>query len=265
MISFCNRGGVEPVRILWTGGWDSTFRIIELSRMQVTIEPVYVRDPGRESIGYETKAMDLIIRMLKERQETKAVFLPVRQIELADIPENKEITDAYEKAAADTGLGRQHEWLARLGMMIPGMELGTENGGVETSHIQMAIRKYASMKFQGTNGEIDCEKSSKEGVLLFGWFRFPIITRTEKDMERQIRQWGYEDIMKHIWFCHSPINGSPCGFCHPCHVKMESGMEWLLPREAEKNYKRQIKIEKFLGVRAASLYSRIIRTLRRKA
>lgn len=56
-------------------------------------------------------------------------------------------------------------------------------------------------------------------------------------MLKIIRKWGYEDVMKHIWFCHAPINGKPCGFCHPCEVKMESSMEWLLLFKLRKTIK----------------------------
>lgn len=49
------------VNILWTGGWDSTFRVVELSRMEgITIQPVYVIDPNRKSVPYELRAMDNI-------------------------------------------------------------------------------------------------------------------------------------------------------------------------------------------------------------
>jgi 7-cyano-7-deazaguanine synthase len=43
--------------------------------------------------------------------------------------------------------------------------------------------------------------------------------------------------MQNIWFCHTPIKGKPCGLCHPCDVKMESDMLFLLPEKAQKRYK----------------------------
>lgn len=42
-----------PISILWTGGWDSTYRVVELSRQKVTIQPIYILDPKRESANYE--------------------------------------------------------------------------------------------------------------------------------------------------------------------------------------------------------------------
>ena len=63
---------MEEIKILWTGGWDSTFRVIELSRKNVVIQPIYVLDSGRKSTDYELKAIDKIIQDLNKRDETKA-------------------------------------------------------------------------------------------------------------------------------------------------------------------------------------------------
>lgn len=47
----------EPVYILWTGGWDSTFRVVELSLKNQTIQPLYCVDKNRKSIDKEIEAM----------------------------------------------------------------------------------------------------------------------------------------------------------------------------------------------------------------
>lgn len=101
-------------------------------------------------------------------------------------------------------------------------------------------------------GYLDKEKSSNEGKLVLGNFRYPIIEKTEKQMLNIIKQEKYEEIMKHIWFCHRPIDGKPCGICHPCCVKVESGMEFLLPQEAIKRYRKSKKLEKIFGESVAN-------------
>lgn len=214
---------MEEIKILWTGGWDSTFRMIELSRKNVVIQPIYVLDSERKSTDNELKAMDKIIQDLNKRDETKAKINAIKIIKKEDIPENKEITDAYKIINARTRLGSQHDWLARLAV------------------------EYI--------GYMDKEKSSNEGRLVLGNFRYPIIEKTEKQMLNIIKEEKYEEIMKHIWFCHSPINGKPCGICHPCCVKIESGMEFLLPQEAIKRYRKSKKLEKIFG---ESMANRII-------
>lgn len=46
------------VNLLWTGGWDSTFRLLELlEHTGQTIQPHYIVDPGRPSFKLEMKQM----------------------------------------------------------------------------------------------------------------------------------------------------------------------------------------------------------------
>ena len=44
-------------KILWTGGWDSTYRIVELFREQIQIQPIYCCDPSRGSMQREIETM----------------------------------------------------------------------------------------------------------------------------------------------------------------------------------------------------------------
>ena len=234
---------------LWTGGWDSTYRIVELSRMPVTVEPIYITGTGRKSAKLELEAMDKILEALRKRPETKAELLPVKVELYKDIPENQEITDAYNKIHEKTHLGVQHEWLARYAYVHPGLEIGTEAGVPATSHIIDSIETFGVLIPKDDTFIIDPEKSSKEGMLVLGNFEFPIIDKYESDMLANIKAWGYEDVMSLIWFCHRPIDGKPCGLCHPCAVKMESDMEFLLPEDAQKRYRFQNRLIKIFGRR----------------
>lgn len=241
-------GGKKVIEILWTGGWDSTFRVVELSREEnIIIQPIYVIDPNRVSTEYEKRSMDEILTLLKQRPETKADFMPIKMYKLEDIPQDPNISRAFHTIHAATKLGSQHEWLAWLGKLHPNMEMGTEAGSAKTSHIIAAIEQFCTLDVKEDCGYVNHKKSTEEGKLVLGWFTFPIITRTEADMLKTIKKWGYEDVMKHIWFCHDPLNGEPCGFCHPCDVKMESNMEWLLPSQSQKNYEKHKRIEKAFG------------------
>lgn len=257
-------GTKRKVEILWTGGWDSTFRVVELSREDnIIIQPVYVIDPNRASTEYEKRSMNEIVSLLKQKHETKAEFLPTVMYRLEDIPRDENISKAFQKIHAVTNLGSQHEWLAWLGKLHPNMEMGTEAGAAETSHIIDAIERFCVLDIKDDIGYVDHEKSTEEGNLVLGWFVFPIITRTEAEMLQIIRSWRYEDVMQHIWFCHKPINGQPCGFCHPCDVKMESDMEWLLPLRAQKNYKSHKRMERYFGKHISQYWVRYQRKIQK--
>ena len=51
------------IKLLWTGGWDSTYRLVELSRMDVTVQPIYGCDGKRDSMEIEKR-----IRCITSRQ-----------------------------------------------------------------------------------------------------------------------------------------------------------------------------------------------------
>lgn len=235
----------QVINVLWTGGWDSTYRIIELSRKAVTVQPIYVYGDGRASEYYERVAMQKILILLKSKKETHAKILPVNFVHLNSIPLNEEITEAYNNIQKETSLGSQHEWLGRLSYIYPGMEIGTEAGSAETSRIIHSIQKYGKLIKDNKSDSyiLDPTSSTREGMLVLGNFRYPIIDKTELDMKRNIDTWGgYKDVMENIWFCHTPFYGKPCGICHPCEVKIESGMEHLLPRASLRRYNRKNKM-----------------------
>ncbi|GFZ91626.1 hypothetical protein GCM10010978_32650 [Compostibacillus humi] len=231
------------INILWTGGWDSTYRIVELSRRVCVVQPIYVYGDNRLSEKYEINAMYKILKELRKKPSTKAEFLPIKFINKKDIPANQEITNAYNIIAKNTNLGSQHEWLARLAYSYPGLELGTEASPLSISNILKAINQYGKL-IKDKSGEgyiLDPVESSNEGILVLGNFKFPIIKKTGKDMKKDIQSWGYEDVMKNVWVCHTPLYGKPCGLCHPCELKIETGMSFLLTRSAVKRYRNSKK------------------------
>lgn len=244
------------IKVLWTGGWDSTFRVVELSRMNVTVQPVYVIDPNRKSRQYELTAMKNILSLLKQKEETKATLLPVMIYKLDEIPKDDKISDAYKIIAKETSLGSQLEWLAWLGKLHPGMEMCVEAG---TGHTTSALKKFCKLDFQKGIGIVNEKESTYEGNLVLGWFKYPIKEKTEVQMHQLIKEWGYSDVMKLIWFCHKPINGAACGLCHPCCVKIYSGMEWLLPKTSRTRHKAYKNIDSFLGHRCARLFEKVCR------
>lgn len=251
--SYASKDGFDSedrrkIEILWTGGWDSTYRIVELSRQNVTIKPVYVIDSCRSSMNYELTAMKKITKALIDKSETKAEFMPLETIKVEDIPKDKEITNAYERIIESVKLGSQYDWLARLAKTLyPGIEIGIEKPNGEYSGCKEAIEKFGKLIYDTDAYIIDRNSSSMECIQLFGNLRFPIIETTETEMQSNIFDWGQEEIMKSIWFCHSPIKGEICGYCRPCQQKMECEMQWLLPQDAQRRYYTFKKISVFSG------------------
>lgn len=231
---------MQEVKLLWTGGWDSTYRLVELSRMPgLIILPYYVKDPERTSSFLELEAMDKILKALNDNVETKSQINPYRVILLEDICEIPEITSAYKSLSQRIRLGTQYDWLARLAYQVGPFEIGIEKPNGEYSGCISAIEMNGRFTYNDEgNTIIDKDNSDEEIIKLFGNMMFPIKDITEVQMLENINKWKYQEIMKNIWFCYGPINGVPCGTCRPCTQKMECNMKWLLPYEARSRYYR---------------------------
>lgn len=251
----------QTVAVLWTGGWDSTYRVIELSKKDINIQPVYILDEGRKSNRMERQAIERITGMLQKRKETRAVFLPVDVINVADIPADAEVTAAWRKLSEEFDWGIQHDWTARVAQWkYPMIEMCIEKIVHGHTPTRMAIEKYGAVKpAVGGGNVIDQEKSDRVLNLVLGNITLPIYQITEVEMLRNVEEWGYMDVMENIWFCHDPIGGKPCGLCGPCHTKMDSHMEFLLPAASQRRCRRLCWIKEHLGKYPGKVYAVLAR------
>ncbi len=87
---------------------------------------------------------------------------------------------------------------------------------------------------------------------------FPSIDTSELDIAEFVKAHGYEQVMRHIWFCYLPLKGRPCGMCRPCQEKMESGMEFLLDEDGRRHYRLWAKHGNTLAFR---IYRRLLHVI----
>lgn len=230
---------MEKINLLWTGGWDSTYRLIELSLKKVIIQPYYLYGDNRKSENNEKKSMDVILHILRNKKNTLAIINDIVYVNINDFKFDKEVHEAYNNLYKKTKLGTQYEWLAIFAKSLEnGLELAIEKTPVDkVVGCHATIRRFGKLK--KINGisryKLDEKNSTNDCTILLKNFLFPIIDKTELDMFEEIKRMDYQDVMKNIWFCHTPIRGKPCGFCNPCQEKIDSNMEYLLPRKAIKN------------------------------
>ena len=220
-----------------------------LSRQpKVTINPIYVLNPKRKSFHNELHAIQKIIDLLKQKPDTKAEITPVQIINLSDIEIDSEIREARQLLSKQIGgLGYQYDYLSSLakahGQIGLGLEkapdTGSDVGAVATIRKNGGLIKKAGFYYLNT------QKATPEAKLVFQNMFFPVIDTTEVQMRKNFESWGYHDIMQNTWFCHSPINGQPCGLCRPCEEKMSSDMESLLPPKAQTRYFKAQKLHIF--------------------
>ena len=113
---------MDTVNIFWTGGWDSTFRILQLAEHDIIIQPWYIIDPVRIGNKYEQRAMDEILATIETSSEFKARILPIKKINAKEIDaiEDEEIASAYNRLKEKYKLGWQYQWFAKLCKNMPG-------------------------------------------------------------------------------------------------------------------------------------------------
>lgn len=229
------------VSIFWTGGYDSTFRICQLSRKKVLITPYYLSD-NRASEQMELKAIDVIRNKLINDPNTIATINPLQYISKESRKSDSNITNAFQKLLEQDFMGSQYEWLGIFALEHPGIELSIH----KDDKAMALILKHGALTLQeaeyGTYYVIDKNKSAQELITLFGNQHFPLAEYTKLQMKQEYISMGLADILNDTWFCYTPIDGKPCGICNPCRYTIEEGMKERFSAEALKRYKRHKSI-----------------------
>ena len=87
---------MKTYEIFWTGGFDSTFRVVQLSRYPIRIQPVYctgIAADMRKSEFYELRAIKQISALLRTKPETKAEILPLKIVSSPTALHNRQDPD----------------------------------------------------------------------------------------------------------------------------------------------------------------------------
>lgn len=232
----------EPSNVLWTSGWDSTFRVCDLVlRQERPVQPWYVADSGRRSTPKELRTLDQIRRELIAKDAAVAGrLLPLRTVRIEDIPADEAISAAYKALAAKSHLGSQYDWLARL---------------AKSQDVRLELSIHADDKAHGfleghtvttSDGVHALADSAPADLGIFRWFTLPLFDLSKIDMQEQAEAGGFGDVMEMTWFCFMPLlDGKPCGFCNPCKYTREEGLGRRVPDQTRG---RRLQYEAFYQV-----------------
>lgn len=205
---------MDATHLLWTSGWDSTFRLLCLVRDGRTVQPYYMRDSGRGSWKVELETQGKIKQALGS-----PLILSTIIIDLENICPHPDITASYDQLCESCYIGRQYELLSRMAR-----DLGISD--LELS-VHLDDRLYHHLKGSVRDGRMASDAPSQ--LAFFKCFRFPLLTMTKRDMEAAAEQMGLSHIMEMTWFCHNPVRGKPCGMCNPCRYAIGEGMGRRIP------------------------------------
>ncbi|UOQ94433.1 7-cyano-7-deazaguanine synthase [Halobacillus shinanisalinarum] len=221
--------------VLWTGGWDSTFRVLNLViDKNEKVQPYYVLDPVRPSTEMELRTMASIKRQLeKDFPEARKNICSTIEIKKEDIPLSDDFTREYNKLASSDHLGDQYDWLGRYAI--------SEN----LDHLELAVHLHDKVQglIQDDAYKVDeendhyyrvKEEPSRPEYSIFHPYRFPLLELSKLDMEKAAKESGYQHLMEMTWFCHTPKkNGTPCGLCNPCKYTRNEGLQRRVPEPSK--------------------------------
>ncbi len=199
-----------PVRLLWTGGWDSSFRLLQLLLVdRRPVQPIYVLSPTRDSAPQEIRAMQAIRAGVLPRLEESVLLYPTEVHLERDYSPSPRLAAAFEAVTAREHIGSQYLFLAAVAE-ARGWE-GVEIGVISTD------------RWGGAEGSPASE--------LFRFWSFPLLHLPKSEMGRIAREHGFYDLLAQRWFCHTPLWDRPCGVCRPCRTAHSEGVRFapLLP------------------------------------
>ncbi|HET9472618.1 MAG TPA: hypothetical protein VFO82_01920 [Steroidobacteraceae bacterium] len=228
----------SATRLLWTGGWDSTFRLLQLLFVdRRTVQPYYVIESleRRPGIPFERRAMDRIRELLAERNADAAARLRATiECSLDDVAPNARVSACFEHSLKHGFIGGQYEWLARFCAQhgIDDMELSI--------HRDDQARKLLLDLIDVTRLRLDPRFTGDSRHELFKSFRFPLFDSSKEQMRAEARSAGLEEFMELTWFCHRPIDGEPCGVCNPCIYTIQEGLGDRVPPRGLQRYRLRV-------------------------
>ena len=249
----------NKVHLLFTGGFDSTFRLCQLSRMKdVTVQPVYLSFSkldgihGRPNREKEIAAQDAIIPFLRKKTETKATILDPIRIAESELPVDPDYDAAYLHWYKTGKVPGQYRVLGRLALLYPNLEIGREGPTLRNRQRGLKVGKTAKFLIdngvkltKNEDGSVTLDfKHAKPGLeILFGRYRYPILGIPETSMVPFIQEWGYEDVFKLTWTCDFG-GDEPCGVCPNCETKWDSGLLNFFAPLAVRNHEIKKYLEK---------------------
>lgn len=228
----------KKINILWTGGLDSSYRVLELSQQEVTVQPYYLASVN-PSTQYELKAITELTEAILKRPQTKCDLLPLIVVNAEQIKPNDAITKAWERLFEKTQLGSQYDFIARFAAQYNlVLELGIEKDPHEST-IQRCMEENGGAIYSKEDAHVKAHIESEDMRLVFENMRFPLplFEMTKQDEIAQYKAWHAEEVLSKVWFCYHPVDGKPCGLCDPCKTYIEVGLGSMIPKNRLRLYK----------------------------
>lgn len=222
-------GDKTIVNLLWSGGWDSTFRLLYIVFVEKRyVQPFYIVGIG-SSTPHELRAMHVIREEIAKRDPQLADLIkPTIIVSAHDIKPDPDITAKFNRLMErlPAPIGPQYEVFARFAKQwkIPNLELCVEFGERSPNTLVNLLSRYVNNNLQMKQIEENDDAS------IFSFFSFPLLKLSKNDMKRIAAENGFLDILEKTWFCRKPWRNRPCGICVSCNLAIKEGFGYRIPR-----------------------------------
>jgi hypothetical protein len=233
----------RPVDVLWTGGWDSTFLLLQTLLVdRLPVAPHYLLDPARPSLQIELVTMRrLRDRILLEHEDARDLLGPTSYHAVPDIDPDPTIAAAHAAIVRTRHLGTQWIWMPSFCKQhaLDGICLGVHGGDRTFDCLQPMVTSDPHVRGGADCGQgavrVDPRYEGTDEYTLFRFFAFPLFRLDKLEMDALARERGWGGIMEMTWFCHTPRRGTtPCGKCAACRGTIKSGMGRRIPASSRR-------------------------------
>ncbi|MGV8114313.1 MAG: hypothetical protein AB2L17_15585 [Lentimicrobium sp.] len=225
---------MKTVDIFWTGGFDSTFRVLQLlNQSDCYVQPHYIILEDK-STWVEIGTMIRIRKVINNRFFNIAHrLLPTMYINHELIKKDPEIETEISRLRQELKVIEQYHLMANYCK-----ELNICNIEVAIIHME---------------GEMGLFKQHRS-IDIFKAFSFPISELSKKMIYDISLKEGWDDILMMTSFCKRPIiKVEPCGLCSPCTTAVAEGLDFRLPLKSRLIAKLQIPFRKYIRKRYRKL------------
>lgn len=207
------------VTLYWTGGFDSTFRLLQLILIEKKcVNPVYMNFPEldgvyirRKNVNFELESMKKIINEIHNLGYGDLI-MPLTVVTKVKL--SAEVLDATDKLYRAGFLRRRISQYAHMIQYSLDKNMIIEEGAEKSEH---STSNKMVKPFLDKTGLLNLSKVKGTPLYVIRNMKFPIINLTKRDMLNIAKKHKFDYILQWTRSCWYPsITGSPCGTCMMC-------------------------------------------------
>ena len=251
--------------IFWTGGFDSTFRLLELiddeSISEVNIFYIALNIDNedhsttkRRSIDIEIKTMSKILSVINKSKIKKFTIFSdkVNLQHYVLFFEGYQFMEYVERDFIEYTTQLKMDYLHLYKNDIvprPVSQWGSITQILDELNIkaEICLEKGGGIQTKLSTLSDLVDKSVVNRV--FGRYIMSLFDVTREDMALKSEERGWNDVMKETWSCWYPIDSKPCGVCFTCIRRPEMGEYNLLVKNTgfllDDIYNKEVYFEEF--------------------